>query len=43
MIYFLSENTTIGSNAGNKARMDIEATLQEKNMIQLKVQKVLGN
>lgn len=30
MIYFLSENTTIGSNAGNKARMDIEAILQEK-------------
>lgn len=30
MIYFLSENTTTGTNAGNKARMDTEIILQEK-------------
>lgn len=30
MIYFLSENTTTGTNAGNKARMDTEVILQEK-------------
>ena len=31
MIYFLSENTSTGTNAGNKARMDTEAILQDKN------------
>ena len=41
MIYFLSENTSTGTNAGNKARMDTEAILQEKTIVQLKDQKVL--
>ncbi|MFD3286946.1 hypothetical protein [Lactobacillus johnsonii] len=30
MIYFLSENTTTGTNAGNKARMDTETILKKK-------------
>jgi hypothetical protein len=33
MIYFLSESTTTGTNAGNKARMDIDSILQKKNYI----------
>lgn len=41
MIYFLSENTTTGTNAGNKARMDTEIILQEKSIVQLKAQTVL--
>lgn len=33
MIYFLSERSTTGTNAGNKARTDIESILRKKNYI----------
>ena len=38
MFYYLSENNTEGTNAGNKARNDAEKILETRNSVEIPLQ-----